>query len=692
MKGTGRALSLLLVLCVACDDKSDDEAAKPQLEPPPAPTRVEPAETLRHAVSLARNPDDEAGLALKRLVTAGGEAGIWAIFGLGQYCQRGGQLAPEAAVTALAGWVAESKGLEPLALHTAARTIGSCGGQRAEELLRSWLSASPDPLLDHLVDASATGLGTLADRSGSLSERTQTALLDAAERESSPYLLYPLGRLRRLSPAVGARVLEVAGALVTGAEGPHRRHAIFALGSSGPEAALPLGQILVSDDYLSSERTAAAQALGRLGGHGQRALDDTVRQLLERGLPQTPSGEGWTPLRAALEELEEPAKSARRLREIATVVLPEGDEATTRAQRRRLLWLRCRAADLVARVDVNHKALEECDPDGGSVQALARLRVLERAPIENKRLDLFEKLASDSDPVVAQSALRMIPTHPEIASANQLLLDALTSESAGTRALGSQIIAAYPARAHAKDEEGGPDAKIVAAIQELLKNAARTPPETIAAALDAAGALGALTLKPVVEEICDSDREALHAPASRALALLGSPKRHCPQRKQQKSPKAPEPVPALERETPPVTIEIQSDVGPLTLHLDDPASAASRAHVLGLVERGFYDGLTVHAVTPGFAAQFGDPDGDGYADRVPPGLPNEVAPTPMGPFSVGMSSFAPGTQNTQLFVTLSDAPQLTGKRVRLGRAEGPWHLLVPGDRLHQVRTKKTGGD
>ena len=54
------------------------------------------------------------------------------------------------------------------------------------------------------------------------------------------------------------------------------------------------------------------------------------------------------------------------LRELGTVVLPEGKSIETDAQRRRLVWLRCRAADLLARTSSRSGTLLSCDPELGS--------------------------------------------------------------------------------------------------------------------------------------------------------------------------------------------------------------------------------------------------------------------------------------------------------------------------------------
>ena len=76
-----------------------------------------------------------------------------------------------------------------------------------------------------------------------------------------------------------------------------------------------------------------------------------------------------------------------------------------------------------------------------------------------------------------------------------------------------------------------------------------------------------------------------------------------------------------------------------------------------------------------------------WDDEASTPLPHEFSPTPFDAGSFGMSAFSPGSQDTHIFVTVSDAPQLHGSRVRLGKAEGPWHLLTVGDILHRVERK-----
>jgi cyclophilin family peptidyl-prolyl cis-trans isomerase len=396
---------------------------------------------------------------------------------------------------------------------------------------------------------------------------------------------------------------------------------------------------------------------------------------LARGLPVEFDRPLWIPLRAALQTLEESRASRQKLRELSSVVLPEGGDRKKDAQKRRLVWLRCQAAELLAEGRPEWAPLLACDPEKGRDFQLAQLKVLGAERIETGRHKLFMSRAESKDPVIAQAALRMIPAHPEIENAPQVLLAALKSEEPGTQATAGQVITAYPSRAHSGEEQSE---KIVAQLKQLLEQGEdELPAETRAALIKAGGALGALSLKPLIEKACDGDIQALWQPSTQALALLGSPKRTCPKVMPTQVTK-----PARAEK---VKLLIDSDVGELVLNVDGTDSPSSAARFLQLVDNGFYNGMAIHAVRAGFAVQFGDKDGDGYQDAASAPLPHEISPEPFSALSFGMSAFSPGSQDSQIFVVVSDAPQLTGTRVRLGKADGPWHLLTVGDVLHSVR-------
>lgn len=686
MRRTLLSLALLLTGCPADSQQKsgDPEKAKvataAESSPSGAPLAHYVTPTFQLA-ELARSNDEASVEELIRLLSGAPTEREWASFGLGLHCEaRDSARVLSQLVSATANWASSTEPPSPALLSTAGFAIGSCATPEAEEVLRAWLSPDPSAEMEALIVAGAVGLAALVDHGRDLSERTQTSVLDAAAREKKGELLLPLSRMTRLSDAVGAHLLEVVDSLLAQKRTEGRRHALLALGRAGASAAEPLTQILLAESFSPGERAGAAQSLARLGRLGQTALDQSIAEMLERGLPLTFDRDLWVPLRAALEELESPEASRPFLAKMSTTVLSEGDSHAKLAQRRRLIWLRCRSADLIAGTRFNDKALLACDPEHGSTEQLAVLNVLGRDTLEGPRLNKYLDMVKSSNPVVAQAALRLIPAHPKLKEAASILSQALSHGPAGTQTTAAQIIAAYPSRILAKDQDGAP-VEVLAALEKILAKDSVAPSETQAAAIRAAGALRALNLKPHIERLCDGNVAAFFEPSTHALSLLGNPKRKCPS---VFPPQAKPVAPVVPEAT---TLIIDSDVGELLLYLEPENAPISSAQFLRLVDNGFYNGLAVQGGKLGFAVQFGDKDGDGYDDEWHEPLPHEVSPQPFVSLDFGFGTYAPGAQFSQLFVVLSDAPQLRGARVRLGRAEGPWHLLVVGDVFHSVKRR-----
>lgn len=613
---------------------------------------------------------------LAALLISGGEPASWATFGLGLRCRHKPERLFRTLATATAAWATEPVPPSPEGLSLAAWALGGCGSPDAERVLLPWLDPHPGGELPGVVEAAAEGLGKVADEQRTLTERTQAALIAAAVRRKDGSLLYPLSRLPNLDPAVGAHLLEVSAQLLAESQ-VERRLVILALGSAGPLAKTTLAQIVGSGKYAPAERSAAAQALRRLGAEGHDALDEALRDLLARGLPGDAKSPLWAPLRAALEGVDLPVRSTPELRKLASLNLPRGDTPLEAAQRRRLLWLRCRAADLVARDHSLSSRLAECDPDHGEPFDLAQVRVLSRSRIEGKRLPVFHRLSKHENPRVRQAALRLIPGHPELEDVRSPLVLALTSDNAGNQATAAKILAAYPARAHAPGGDGTVDERVIAGLKGILERKEACPVETLSAAVSAAGALSSLTLKPSVEAHCESPHAPVRGAAERALALLGNPKKKCPGPAfDPQSLQQPAPPP-----TPPVRVSFDSPFGELNLVFDEPHTEKTRARVLEAFQAGHYARGPVHGVSPGTFVQFGDPDGDGFEAQALPPDATELGPSPFTASSVGVSTFSGAAAGLQLFVTLSEAPQLRGRRVRLGHASGPWDLLWPDDPL-----------
>ena len=98
-----------------------------------------------------------------------------------------------------------------------------------------------------------------------------------------------------------------------------------------------------------------------------------------------------------------------------------------------------------------------------------------------------------------------------------------------------------------------------------------------------------------------------------------------------------------------------------------------------LARRGFFNGLTVHRVVPGFVAQMGDPRGDGEGG---PGftLRDEINQRPYLRGTVGMALDWADTGGSQFFITHSPQPHLDGRYTVIGTVVGGMDVV---DRLQQ---------
>jgi len=121
----------------------------------------------------------------------------------------------------------------------------------------------------------------------------------------------------------------------------------------------------------------------------------------------------------------------------------------------------------------------------------------------------------------------------------------------------------------------------------------------------------------------------------------------------------------LTLESGPVTIQMRPDLAPG--HVD---------RIKELVREGFYDGVVLHRVIPGFMAQGGDPSGTGRGGSDKPDIKAEFSKEA---HVRGVCSMArtpdPNSANSQFFICLDDATFLDGQYTVWGQvSEGMDHV------------------
>ena len=101
------------------------------------------------------------------------------------------------------------------------------------------------------------------------------------------------------------------------------------------------------------------------------------------------------------------------------------------------------------------------------------------------------------------------------------------------------------------------------------------------------------------------------------------------------------------------SIVVDTSKGSFTFELATKTSPCTTASFAGLVNKGFFDGLTFHRIVPGFVIQGGDPEGSGMGG---PGYSTVDAPPQDTQYKKGLVAMAKtqaeptGTSGSQFFV------------------------------------------
>ena len=136
----------------------------------------------------------------------------------------------------------------------------------------------------------------------------------------------------------------------------------------------------------------------------------------------------------------------------------------------------------------------------------------------------------------------------------------------------------------------------------------------------------------------------------------------------------------------PGAMEIVTTAGIFRMELFPLLAPLACESFVHLAEEGFYDGLYFHRVIPGFVAQAGCPEGNGYGG---PGylLPAERSLYPYVRGTVGMADAGLSTAGSQFFITLDRQSRLEGRYTVFGRIADTENLdeIEPGTRILEIR-------
>jgi cyclophilin family peptidyl-prolyl cis-trans isomerase len=694
------AASAALALDVGVLGRAEDRRRARDV-PAEAQRDHDPEVRRRAARALARILDADDAPLLRALNDEDDEVVAWAGYGLGESCKEH----EDAHVRALAARLAELDPARPVAAPVDARVailraLGRCAGDVAEQTLRAWLRRADAST--PTAEAAAYALGEAASKRGTISLESIGGLLEAAQRTSPvEAALYAFGRVDTGGDDAVLSRLVAVGRAALARHGPGRFFAVRALGRAGADAAPELARVLSSSDFTPSERAEASRSLARLRSTGQAALADALGPLVPDHASAL-TGDLHGVLMTALGALADdaPAKAESALRAIMRLEPPADAPAPLV---RRVSALRCAAAAKLARGAWDADVLRSCDVGDGEAGEQARLVALDRGPLAHARRAPWLELTRSKHVRVREAALDAITRHPELGDAAlPVLAEALASGQAGVVASAADVVHAHPDRCfvlaasekraaldpRAPPPTAHPARELDAGIAKAMRAALAHPwapdlVETRVALLDAALALQLDEGKTYAQSACHDPNVTVRSRAAKALAAAGDKGATCP------APEAPgDPAPELAAPLAHATrVAFDTDAGPLGIRFEPALAPVAATRFVALARSGFYTGVSVHRVVPGFVAQLGDRGGDGYGGSGD-SLRCETSPVPFAPLDVGVALAGRDTGSSQIFVTLARHPHLDGEYAWVGRAEGDWDGVVEGDVIRAVHVEE----
>jgi len=111
-------------------------------------------------------------------------------------------------------------------------------------------------------------------------------------------------------------------------------------------------------------------------------------------------------------------------------------------------------------------------------------------------------------------------------------------------------------------------------------------------------------------------------------------------------------------------VVLETNVGNIELKLYPQKSPLAVENFVGLVKKGYYNGIIFHRVIKNFMIQGGDPTGTGMGGESIWGkeFKNENTPNLVfdKPFLLAMANHGPNTNGSQFFITTVPTPHLNG--------------------------------
>jgi peptidylprolyl isomerase len=126
-------------------------------------------------------------------------------------------------------------------------------------------------------------------------------------------------------------------------------------------------------------------------------------------------------------------------------------------------------------------------------------------------------------------------------------------------------------------------------------------------------------------------------------------------------------------------VVLETNQGNIELTLFADKASKTVENFVGLVKKGYYNGLIFHRVIKGFMIQGGDPTGTGgggtslwggdFADEISPDLVFDKQGI------LAMANRGPDTNGSQFFITTAPTPWLNGHHTIFGQVSGGYDIV-----------------
>jgi len=135
------------------------------------------------------------------------------------------------------------------------------------------------------------------------------------------------------------------------------------------------------------------------------------------------------------------------------------------------------------------------------------------------------------------------------------------------------------------------------------------------------------------------------------------------------------------------TVVFETTQGRIEFKLFPHIAPKTCENFVGLVEKGYYDGVIFHRVIPQFMIQGGDPTGTGRGGESIWGRPFEDEVTPDVRFDktglLAMANAGPNTNGSQFFITTAKTPWLNMRHTIFGEVVDGYETV---QKIEQVAT------